>query len=130
MRVDGLQPLQGERWAGTVAQQPLEPGPASASIRTEALRDMDICASHPWRDYGVSNRPRPGHPVRSFDLLRRFTGPSVRFHPLGHVLRVVFVEIGLTDEPAKHPLSNPRLNPRLHPLDIGVGQGTRVKSVN
>ena len=27
LRVDGLEPLQGERRAGTVAQQPLEPGP-------------------------------------------------------------------------------------------------------
>ena len=27
LRVDGLQSLQGERRAGTVAQQPLEPGP-------------------------------------------------------------------------------------------------------
>ena len=27
VRVDGLQPLQGERRAGTVAQQPLAPGP-------------------------------------------------------------------------------------------------------
>ena len=27
LRVDGLQPLKGERRAGKVAQQPLEPGP-------------------------------------------------------------------------------------------------------
>ncbi len=29
LRVDGLEPLQGERRAGTIAQQPLEPGPVS-----------------------------------------------------------------------------------------------------
>jgi hypothetical protein len=38
VRVDGLEPLQGERRAGTVAQRPLEPGPV---IGLDADRSID-----------------------------------------------------------------------------------------
>jgi hypothetical protein len=48
LRVDGLQPLQGERRAGTVAQQPLEPGPVigldpDRGIDREAAAVAPLC---------------------------------------------------------------------------------------
>ena len=38
MRIDGLQPLQGERRAGAVAQQPLKPGPV---VGLDSYRGID-----------------------------------------------------------------------------------------
>jgi hypothetical protein len=51
-------------------------------MRTVAFLDKPVRASHPWRNLIATGEPWPGHPVRSFDLLRRATGSSLRSHPL------------------------------------------------
>ena len=66
----------------------------------------------------IAQKPFESGPVIGFDPDRGIDREDAAVAPLCHVLCVILVEIALTDEPAKHPLSNPCL----HPLDIGVGE--------
>ena len=84
--------------------------------RNRPKGDTHATIQQVWRV--IAQQPLQSGPVVGLVSYRGIDREAAAVGSLAHFLRIVFVEIALTDEPAKHPLSNPRL----HPLDIGVAE--------